>query len=205
MDELPDNYYAAGLQLLDAGDFAGAITLFDRAIKLGLGNLAEIYVCRAEAQSRLGQWAAAEQSIQAALEIKPYMAPAYKERGNIRLAQRAYDQAIKEYTLALHIEPNYDEAHFQRGLVYEAKRRYTEAEADLTRALRLNPQLLEAYEARGRVRAAQFKFDAAIADLSMYLRSGGGRQFDNHSETQGYLLLLRLQRLVWRLLPPWRR
>jgi len=37
------------------------------------------------------------------------------------------------------------------------------------------------------------------------LRSGGGRQFDNHSETQGYLLILRLQRLFFRLLPRWRR
>ena len=37
-------------------------------------------------------------------------------------------------------------------------------------------------------------------DLSHYLRSGGGRENDNHSETQGYLLILRVQRLVWRLI-----
>ena len=74
----------------------------------------------------------------------------------------------------------------------------------LTRALKLNPDLKAAYEMRGRARAAQFKFDDAIADLSYYLRSGGGRDYDNHSETQGYLLILRVQRLLWRLVPRWR-
>ena len=75
----------------------------------------------------------------------------------------------------------------------------------MTRALKLNPELKAAYEARGRIRAAQFKFDEAIADLSAYLRSGGGREYDNHSETQGYLLILRVQRLLWRLIPRWGR
>ena len=106
--------------------------------------------------------------------------------------------------MAIHIEPDYDQAHFNRALAYEARRRYAEAETDLTRALKLNPELKPAYEARGRIRAAQFNYDEAIADLSYYLRSGGGREYDNHSETQGYLLILRIQRLLWRLLP-WSR
>lgn len=201
----PDNYFDAGLRLLEAGEAEAALAMFESAIKLGLGDLAAVHLCRAEALIALGQWDEAEASVNRALEIEPYMAPAYNERGNMRRARRENDKAINDYTMAIHIEPDYEEAHFNRALAYEATRRYAEAEADLTRALKLQPELTAAYEARGRIRARQFKYDDAIADLSTYLRSGGGREYDNHSETQGYLLVLRVQRLLWRLIPKWRR
>ncbi len=197
----PESYFELGLRLLEAGELVDAIAMFDSAIKLGLGDLADAHLCRAQALALLGQLDEAEASIRAALEIEPYMAGAFNERGNIRRAQRDFERAINDYTMAIHIEPDYDRAYFNRALALEERRRYSEAEADLTRTLKLNPTLLAAYEARGRARAAQFKFDDAISDLSTYLRSGGGREYDNHSETQGYLLILRAQRLLWRLLP----
>lgn len=201
MTQPEGNYFEKGLRLLEAGEFDGAVALFDSAIKLGLGDIAEIYLCRGQALAALGRWQAAIESINAALEIEPYLAAAYLERGNIQLERRNIEGAVNDYTMAIHIEPEFDEAYFSRALAYEERKRYADAEADLTRALDLNPNLLAAYEARGRARAAQFKFDDAIADLSAYLRSGGGRQFDNHSETQGHLLILRAQRLFWRLIP----
>lgn len=201
MAAFEDNYFDKGLQLMESGDFAEAIARFDRALKLGLGDIAAIHVCRGEALAALGRWDAAIESVNAALAIEPYLAAAYCERGKIRGAQRAYDSAINDFTMAIHIEPEFAEAYFNRALAYEERKRYADAEADLTRTLDLNPNALSAYEARGRMRAAQFKFDEAIADLSYYLRSGGGAQYDNHSETQGYLLTLRAQRLFWRLIP----
>ncbi len=200
-----DNYFEQGLRQLDAGDLEGAVALFDSAIKLGLGDLPAAHLCRAEALAALGRLIDAEASVNSALEAEPYMAAAYNERGKIRRARRDITGAINDFTMAIHIEPEYDNAHFNRALAYEASRRRAEAEADLTRALKLNPELKAAYEARGRIRAAQFKYDEAIADLSYYLRSGGGRDYDNHSETQGYLLILRVQRLLWRLIPRWGR
>lgn len=201
MTALEDSYFERGLRRLEAGDYEGAIALFDSAIKLGLGDIAEMHVCRGEALAALGRGDEALTSINAALEIEPYLAAAYLERGNIRGRRRELEAAINDYTMAIHIEPEFDEAYFSRALAYEERKRYADAEADLTRALRLNPDLLAAYEARGRTRAAQFKLDGAIADLSAYLRRGGGAQFDNHSETQGYLLILRAQRLLLRLIP----
>lgn len=195
------NYFEQGLRLLEAGDFAGAVAMFDSAIKLGLGDIAEIYVCRAMALAAIGRAEAALESVNAALEIEPYLASAYLERGAIRAERREFEQAVQDFTMAIHIEPDFEEAYFRRALAYEERKRYAEAEADLTRALSLNDKLLAAYEARGRARAAQFKFDGAVADFSHYLRSGGGKQFDNHSETQGYLLILRVMRLLWRLVP----
>ena len=201
MAKFEDNYFEKGLQLLESGDFEGAISLFDSAIKLGLGDIAEIHVCRGEALAALGRIDAALESISDALTIEPYLAAAYLARGTIRTEQREFDLAINDYTMAIHIEPDFDDAYYSRALAYEERKRFADAEADLTRTLDLNPNALGAYEARGRMRAAQFKFDEAIADLSFYLRSGGGKAFDNHSETQSYLLILRAQRLFWRLIP----
>jgi len=201
VDALSDNYFDLGLRLLEAEEFEDAVAMFERAIKLGLGDLASVYLCRGEALRALGQWDAAEQSVNQALEIEPYLAAAYNERGQIRLARREADPAINDFTMAIHIEPDYEAGYLNRALAYESRRRYADAEADLTLALKLNPEMKEAYEIRGRARAAQFKYDEAIADLSYYLRSGGGRDYDNHSETQGYLLILRVQRLLWRLIP----
>ena len=134
----PDSYFDAGLRLLDDGDFESAVAMFNSAINLGLGDLAAVYLCRAEALAALGRWDDALESINSALAIEPYMAAAFNERGNIRRAQRAHDQAINDYTMAIHIEPDFAVAHFNRALAYESKHRFADAEKDLTRALKLN-------------------------------------------------------------------
>ena len=121
MSQQEDNYFEKGLRLLEAGDFASAIAMFDSAIKLGLGDIAEMHVCRGEALAALGRWEAAVESINAALEIEPYLAAAYFERGNIRVEQREFDGAINDYTMAIHIEPEFDEAYFSRALAYEER------------------------------------------------------------------------------------
>lgn len=200
MAEHLDDYFEHGLRLMEAGDFEQAVAMFDSAIKLGLGDTAKMYVCRGEALAYLGRWQAAEDSINEALRRRPYMAAAYNERGNVRRFQRHYEKAIADYTAAIHIDPTCHEAYYNRALAYEERQRFAEAEADLTRTLELNPSISQAYEVRGRVRASQRKFDQAIDDLTHYLRLGAGRQYDNHSEVQGYLLSLRLQRLFWGLL-----
>ena len=205
MNPPPDNYYERGLALLDARDYAGAIAAFDSAIKLGLGDLAAVHVGRGEALTRLGKYEAAEQSIHRALHAQPYMPAAFLARGVLRRMQNQRDNAIADLTTAIHIEPDLDEAWFARAQCFEETRRFSEAEADYTRALELNPGLLAAWEARGRLRARRLDFDGAVADLSHYLRSGGGKLHDNHSETQGYLLILRAWRLLWRIVGFWRR
>ncbi len=205
MNRPPDNYYERGMALLERQDFRGAIAQFDSAIKLGLGDLAAVHVGRGEALTRLGEYEAAEQSINLALRAQPYLAAAFLARGVLRRMQNQRDKAIADLTTAIHIEPDFDEAWFARAQCFEETRRFSEAEADYTRALEFNPGLLGAWEARGRLRARRLDFDGAVADLSHYLRSGGGKLHDNHSETQGYLLILRAWRLLWRIVGFWRR
>lgn len=201
MFEHVDNYYEQGLALMDEGDFEQAIQMFDNAIKLSLGDIAEIYVVRGEAYAYLGKWKEAEKSINDALRLQPYLATAYNERGNVRRFLQKFDDAINDYTMAINIDPTYYEAYYNRALAYEEKRQLPEAENDLTRTLALNPTISQAYEARGRIRAAQRNYDGAIDDLTRYLRVGAGHKYDNHSEVQGFLFTLRMQRILWKLVP----
>lgn len=199
MSAYEGSYFAQGLRLMQAGDYAGAAARFEDALKLGLGNLAEIHACLGQAQACLGDWDAAEASVKAALRLEPYLALAYLTRGNIYHMRGQLEQALGDYSTAIHIEPDYDEAYFQRAQVLETRRRYADAEADLSMALRINPRLGQAYEARGRARTKQFKFGLAAEDISVYLKSGAARQYDNHSEMQGYLIVLQVQRVLWGL------
>lgn len=200
MFERVDNYFEQGLACIEDGDYERAISLFDKAIKLSLGDIAEIYVCRGEAFAYLGEWDKAEKSINEALRRQPYMALAYNERGNVRRFRKDFDNAITDYSMAINIDPNYYEAYYNRALAYEERKHYSSAEDDLTHTLALNPTVYQAYEVRGRIRAAQHKYDEAIEDLTRYLRVGGGHKYDNHSEIQGYIISLKVQRFFWRFI-----
>ena len=101
--------------------------------------------------------------------------------------------------MAINIDPTFYEAYYNRALAYEEQKHYAEAEDDLTHTLALNPMVSQAYEARGRVRAALHNYDGAIEDLTRYLRVGAGHKYDNHSEVQGFVISLRIQRLFWNL------
>ena len=205
MSNYEDSYFAQGLRLLDLGDCAAAAAQFDKALKLGLGDMAQLYVYRAEALACLGDFRAAHQNIEAALQLRPYLASAFTVRGHIHRAQSQADRAISDYTTAIHIEPGDDEAWFNRALAYEWRRQFAEAEADLTRVVELNPDSGAAHEIRGRLRARRFDYRGAIADIRAYLKSEAGQSAENRSEMQGYLVVLRTQWLLWRLLSRLRR
>jgi len=194
------SYYERGTELLDGGEYAAALEQFERALRLGIGDIAAIHLCRAQALRTLTRWHDALQSVNSALEIEPYFAAAYLERGNIWMAQRQHERATQDYTMTIYIEPHDAQAHYLRAQAHTALGHHAAAEGDLTRALALEPGLIAAYLARARARKAQHKWEGAVADMSWYLRSGGGRADDSRSELQGTLLLWRGRRWLWRLL-----
>ena len=200
MAERVDNYFQQGLALLDEGDYLNAIDLFSKALRLSLGNIGQIYLYRGEAFAHLERWDDALADFNAALREDVYMAEAYNERGNLWRFQKEYESALTDYGTTLRIDPNYFEAYYNRALAYEEMGELDLAENDLTETIALNPGVAAAYEVRGRIRAAKHDYNGAIADLQRYLRMGGGREYDNHSETQGFILSLRMHRFIRRLL-----
>jgi tetratricopeptide (TPR) repeat protein len=195
------NYFEAAVAHYEAGEYHDAIDLLTRAFRLSLGDLGEILVYRGSSYAYLGDYENALEDFNAAIRRNPYLAEAYNERGNLLRLQEQHERAISDYSIALRIDPDYYEAYYNRALSYVARNEYEKAEADLTRALDLNPGIAPAYEIRGRVRAEQLDYDGAIDDLKRYLRMGGGREFDNHSEIQSYLINLRINKFLSHFLP----
>jgi tetratricopeptide (TPR) repeat protein len=195
------NYFEKAIDFYNASDYEAAIELLDRAFRLSLGDLAEILVYRGSSYAYLGDYENAMEDFNAAIRRNPYLAEAYNERGSLLRLQEQHERAIIDYTMALRIDPDHYEACYNRALSHVALKQHEEAEADLTRALELNPGIAPAYEIRGRVRAEQLNYDGAIDDLRRYLRMGGGREFDNHSEIQSYLINLRINKFLSYFLP----
>mgnify|MGYP005836958709 CR=1 FL=1 len=195
-----DNYFDTGLAHLENDEYPEAISAFTKALRLALGDLAEILMYRGVAYAYTGDFVRAHADLLESLTQNPHYPEAYNERGNVYRMQRAYRDALQDYSSALMLDENFVEARYNRGLCYEELGMYSEAERDLTLVIQHNPGIAPAHEARGRVRALMRRYDDAIADYQRYLRMGGGREYDNHSEVQATIITLRLQKWLRRLL-----
>lgn len=195
-----ENYFEQGLKLLDEGNYAAAIESLTKALRLSLGDLAEILLLRGICYAALEDYQRALADFNEALHQNPYLAEAYFERGNVLRVLAHFPEAAQDYSNALVIAPDYGAALFYRAVVYDEMNELQAAEADLDRVLLLQPEMVAAYELRGRLRATRNEYDGAIADLQQYLRMGGGREYDNQSEIQSFLIVLRTTRFFMRLL-----
>lgn len=195
-----DNYFEQGLAHLDNGEYDEAIATLTKAVRLSLGDLSEILLFRGVAYRLKGDEARALADFDASLEQDPYAVQVYCERGKLFLEQERFKEALQDFNFALNVDGQFEEVRLQRALTYEAMGLYDEAELDLSTLIQQNPTLSQPYEVRGRVRVQLRRYDEAIADLERYLRMGGGREHDNHSETQAFIITLRARRWLGRFL-----
>jgi tetratricopeptide (TPR) repeat protein len=195
-----ENYFEQGLHALEDGHYAAAVEAFTRAYRLSLGDLAEVLHYRGVAFACLGDYNRAVEDFDEALALNPVSVDTCYERGNVLAAQGNGPAALRDYNTTLALEPDHEAALYRRALLYAATGAAAAAETDLTQALALNAGLIPAYELRGRLRAARYDYAGAISDLEQYLRRGGGRTYDNHSDVQSLLITLRFTRFVLRLL-----
>lgn len=198
---MTSDYYQQGLSFLQEGAYDAAIDAFTKALRLTLGDLAMALLYRGEAYAYKGDFPRAMADFNEALRQNAYLTEAYNERGNLRRFMGDYEGAIEDQSAALTLEPNFAEAYYNRALAHEALGQFAAAEADLSQVIRLNPGIAPAHEMRGRMRIELNELDGAVADLQRYLRMGGGREFDNHSETQSLIFTLQLRRLVRKVIP----
>jgi tetratricopeptide (TPR) repeat protein len=128
-----------------------------------------------------------------AIEIDPYYAEAYKERGGVymRVVDWINDddiknwaknndinyiyKAIDNYSSAIEINPADAETYFCRGRAYVKLKNYNEAIADYSRAIRIDDDFFiwrigEHYLSRGWLYHDSGNFNEAIADFSSAIR-----------------------------------
>lgn len=78
-----------------------------------------------------------------------FTANTWFDRGNVSMANRQYNEAIKEYTETIRMNSHMGRAYLRRGQAYLAAGEYQEALEDFEEAANINPQLVQAYIGKG--------------------------------------------------------
>jgi tetratricopeptide (TPR) repeat protein len=138
--------YNRGVARHQAGDIAGAIAAYTRAIELD-GKYADAYNNRGVAYMTQKDYTAAVGDFSRSLELAPSDA-AYNNRGSISFSQKKTEEAIADFTAGIKLKAS-AEGYANRGVAYQQTNRDALALADYEEAIRLNPKFGRAYVLRG--------------------------------------------------------
>ncbi len=142
-------FHDEGVHQLQAGRPGRAERLFLNASDLDPGRL-EALVGLARARMESGRFAAAEEALDRALAAGPSDPELPYHRGNSRLAQGKFEEALADFTLAAERDPRNASALAARGLLFHRHRKDPErAEAEFHRALVADPAHFAALFNRG--------------------------------------------------------
>jgi tetratricopeptide (TPR) repeat protein len=106
-EETPDAVamFNKGQDLHEKGDLAGAIKLYDQALKI-IPEFPEAAYQRGLAELTLGNKAAAENSLRMAIEFRPDWSLALSSLGSLLVSQKKYDEADRILTKAVELDAN---------------------------------------------------------------------------------------------------
>jgi tetratricopeptide (TPR) repeat protein len=130
---------------------------------------AEDFYRDAVRQHNSKDYAAAIQSLDRALELRPDWLPAILARADNHYHAKRYDEAIAGFDRAIQLDPKRAASYDGRGLVYSNSGRHAQAIPDYTRAIELLPDFAAAYNNRGWAYLETGQLDKALADLNKAL------------------------------------
>ena len=114
-------------------------------------------------------YAAAVQSLDRALELRPDWLLAIATRADNLYHAKLYDEAIAGFDRAIQVDPKRASSYDGRGLAYSNSGRHAQAIPDYTRAIELLPGFAAAYNNRGWAYLETGQLDEALADLNKAL------------------------------------
>lgn len=148
---------------------AGPLAVFLVAALLACGQATDVAGALAEARAHLasGNAAAAQDSLQNALEADPTEPEVHRLLGELHVALGEFPEAIFHLTKALALEPGNVDVLALRAAAYLDSNEPEHTLVDLNRAIRTDPGNLSAYVLRGETRAALGQLDGAVADAEV--------------------------------------
>lgn len=162
--------FAEGRAHLEAGSNIEAMKYLMQASLLEPDN-AEYQAWLAKVYNEQGNYSGAREAANAALELDPECALAYRQRGYVLYAgEKDYTGAVQDYSQTIELEPDDAVAYYWRGRAYFMADEDTSADSDLSRAIQLDPAFRDAYLWRGKVRKSAGKVEEAISDYSQAIR-----------------------------------
>ncbi len=180
------------------GNFAIAISLYSRAIKLQ-PRYAEAYLNRGRAESESGNIEGAIADYTRAIKLNPRLAEAHNNYASVLLDKGEIDEAAVEADKAVRANSDLAEPYALRGIIRYLKGNPKGAIGDLTRAIALlprymadavhlslrNPKLAFAYSARALVRDSSGDAAGALSDYDASLKiAPNARTYNNRGNVK---------------------
>jgi tetratricopeptide (TPR) repeat protein len=156
-------YKQRGIAAYRAGDFLGAISNFDEAIRLNPDD-AQSYNIRGNVWDELGILERALADYEEAIRLDPNSPAVFRDRAILWQRQGALDKALVDLDRAIRFSFTDANLYCDRGLIWYQKGRRERAIADFDRAIKLDPNFAAAYINRGLILHANSAFNVAFAD-----------------------------------------
>ncbi|HEX4144962.1 MAG TPA: sulfotransferase [Pirellulales bacterium] len=126
-------------------------------------------VAHAHAEHRAGRLAEAVAAYRDILALRPDLAEAHGNLGNLLLAQRDRDEAVLQFERATALKPQLFQAHNSLGEIFQARGQLDQAAARYRHVIALRPDLAPPYNNLGNVLVNQGKLDEAAAQFEQAL------------------------------------
>ncbi|MBV9124522.1 MAG: protein kinase [Planctomycetes bacterium] len=184
-------YFQQGLDQLQKGKSAEAITAFTRVLALDEQN-AVAYNYRGHAYFQEGKEDLARQDFQKAIEKDPTLAGAYNNLGVLYQRKGQQALALENFTAAIRLDARLAAAYYGRGQVFLNQKENQLAVEDFTQAIQLGhaqgQEDASSYEGRALANFRLKKWDEALKDCDQALK------LDPHDPTAAAL-----QRNIFRM------
>ena len=171
-----ETYFTWGNTKYYLGDYKGAITDYDSAIRLN-PDYATTYYNRGNAKITLGQHFAAIADYDTAIRLNaeahlmmPTLPHRHNNRGIAKITLGQHFAAITDFDTAIRLNPDDAEAYNNRGIAKNDLGQHFAAIADYDTAIRLKPDDATAYYNRGHAKFKLGQHFAAITDFDTTIR-----------------------------------
>jgi protein O-mannosyl-transferase len=161
----PHAWSNRGVAKKEQGDYAGALSDFNQAIRV-MPKYKEAYYNRGLIRSELGDHAGALKDLSIAIKISPSYKEAYFLRGDIKMNKGDNKGAMEDYLKAIEISPSYKAAFLRIGEAKEKQGDYAGAIELFEKATKMLPDFQEAFCKLGELKRTQGDFSGALNDLN---------------------------------------
>jgi tetratricopeptide (TPR) repeat protein/CHAT domain-containing protein len=161
--------FDAGLMLVQAGLYKGALACFDKALKLK-PKLAKVWDLRGFTLVGLGHLEKALASFDEALRLNPELHNAWDNRGVVLQRLGRYEESVASHLQALKLDPKMSRGWHNTAKPLESLGRYEEALENYNQALTLNPEVVESWIGRALMLSELERYEEALASFDKVVK-----------------------------------